>query len=267
MSDLNIVLLQTDIAWEDKQQNVTLLENDYFIHLKPNTFDLLLLPEMFLTGFTMKTQTFYEEMDGKAIKWLKKWAKKLNCQIGGSLIIKEESNFYNRFVIVSEKGVETYYDKAHLFRMGDENHHFTKGQNRVVHQIKGWRILLQVCYDLRFPVFSRNRNINDNKEYDVMLYVANWPKIRSHIWTNLLQARAIENQAYCIGVNRVGVDGNNVEHSGDSMAVSPWGQVMYKALPNQRDIQLIHLKREVLNDIKAKFPAYLDADNFELRLK
>lgn len=264
MTDLNLILCQTDIVWEDKQANIDLIETTIFNYIRSNQADLILLPEMFLTGFTMKTTEFSEKMDGFVVKWMKKWAKVLNCQIGGSLIIEENNQYFNRFVIVSEKGVETYYDKAHLFRMGDENNHFTKGNLRVIHHLKGWNILLQVCYDLRFPVFCRNRTINTEKEYDVVIYVANWPKIRSSIWSNLLQARAIENQVYCLGVNRVGVDGNQVDHSGDSTAINPWGQVVYKALPHQKDIQLIQLKRSVLNDIKTKFPAYLDADDFEL---
>jgi predicted amidohydrolase len=134
----------------------------------------------------------------------------------------------------------------------------------IVYQIKGWNLLLQVCYDLRFPVFSRNRTINNKKEYDVIIYVANWPKIRSFIWANLLQARAIENQVYSIGVNRVGVDVNHIDHSGDSSVINPWGQVIYKSLPNQPDIQLVQLKKSVLENINTKFPAYLDADEFTL---
>jgi predicted amidohydrolase len=264
MNDLNIVLCQTDIVWQNKNANIENIENNYFSHIKANTVDLILLPEMFLTGFTMKTSQFSEKMTGSTIKWLQKWAKTLQTQIGGSLIVEDNNQHFNRFVIMSEKGIETYYDKAHLFRMGDENNHFSKGSNRVVYQLKGWNLLLQVCYDLRFPVFSRNRNINGEKEYDVIIYVANWPKIRSYIWSNLLQARAIENQVYSVGVNRVGVDGNQVDHSGDSTVINPWGQVIYKSLPGQPDIQLVQLKKSVLDYIKTKFPAYLDADEFVL---
>ncbi len=265
MTDLNLILCQTNIVWEDKQANIKQIEDNIFNYIRPNTADLILLPEMFLTGFTMKTAQFCEKMDGFTVKWMQKWAKTKNCQIGGSLIIEENGQYFNRFVVVSEKGIETHYDKAHLFRMGDENKHFSKGNQRIIHHLKGWNILLQVCYDLRFPVFSRNRTINNKKEYDVIVYVANWPKIRSNIWSALLQARAIENQVYCLGINRVGADGNQVEHSGDSTVINPWGQVMYKAIPHQKDIQLIQLKKSVLNDITTKFPAYLDADEFELR--
>jgi len=264
MTDLSIVLCQTNIVWQNKKANVQNIENNYFNHIKSNEVDLILLPEMFLTGFTMDTTQFAEKMTGSTIKWLQQWAKLLNTQIWGSLIIEENDQYFNRFVIVSEKGVETYYDKVHLFRMGDENNHYSQGSNRVVYQLKGWNILLQVCYDLRFPVFSRNKNINGEKEYDVIVYVANWPKVRSYIWSNLLQARAIENQVYSIGVNRVGLDGHQIDHSGDSAVINPWGQVIYKSLPSQPDIQLVQLKKSVLNDIKNKFPAYLDADEFKL---
>ena len=264
MDNLKVVLCQTNISWEDKKENAKHIENKFFNHITPNTVDLILLPEMFLTGFTMKTDEFCEKMDGKTIKWMQKWAKTLNCSIGGSLIIEDNHQYFNRFVMVSEKGVENYYDKAHLFRMGDENNHFSKGNKRVIIELKGWKILLQVCYDLRFPVFSRNQTINNKKEYNVIVYVANWPKVRSNVWSVLLQARAIENQVYAVGVNRVGLDGNNVEHSGDSAVINPWGQVIYKAIPNQEDIQLIELKKSVLQNIEAKFPAFLDADKFIL---
>ena len=266
MDNLRLVTIQSSIIWEDKNANIRHYEQNYLSKLKPGSVDLILLPEMFLTGFSMKTDILFEEMNGFAIKKMQKWAEVLNCQIGGSIIIKENGQYFNRFLIVSKTGVETYYDKAHLFRMGDENNHFSKGTKRIIYNLNGWRLLLQVCYDLRFPVFSRNKTINNDTEYDAVIYIANWPKVRSNIWSNLIQARAIENQAYSIGVNRVGLDGNEVNHSGDSMVVNPWGQILYKAYPNQEDIQLTVLKKSELQNIKDKFPAFLDADNFELKL-
>jgi len=211
----------------------------------------------------MHTKTYSEQMDGPTIKWMQTWAKTLNTQIGGSIIIKENNNFYNRFVIVSTHGVESFYDKNHLFRMGDENNHFTKGENRVIHTIKGWKLLLQICYDLRFPVFSRNQTINAEKEYDAVLYVANWPAVRSEIWSTLLKARAIENQSYCIGVNRIGNDTHDMSHSGNSTITSPWGETT-QLKPNQEEAVTFILKRSIINDINIKFPAYLDANAFSL---
>lgn len=266
MNNLKITLIQTDIIWENVEQNLVRYESNYLSKLKINETDLILFPELFTTGFTMNTGLFYEKMDGKTILWMQKWAKQLNTQIGGSIIIKENNNYYNRFVIVSEKGVETYYDKNHLFRMGDENNHFTKGSDRVIHTLKGWKLLLQVCYDLRFPVFSRNQTINNQTEYDAIIYVANWPAVRSEIWNTLLRARAIENQSYCIGVNRIGKDNNDIAHSGNSVHITPWGEEE-KLTPDQESMKTIQLSKVILNDINAKFPAYLDANEFKLTVK
>jgi predicted amidohydrolase len=261
MHNLKITLIQTDIIWENVPENLSRYETEYLSNLKPGETDLVLFPELFTTGFTMNTVQFCQKMDGKVIHWMQRWAKKLNTQIGGSIIIKENDKYYNRFAIVSENGIETYYDKNHLFRMGDENNHFTKGNTRVIHTIKGWNILLQVCYDLRFPVFSRNQTIKNNKEYDALIYIANWPEVRSDIWSTLLKARAIENQSYCIGVNRIGKDNTNIAHSGDSVSISPWGKEE-KLKSNQENMKTIELSKNELNQIKSKFPAYLDANKF-----
>ena len=266
MNDLKLTLIQTNIIWENCLDNLKRYETNYLSKLKTDETDLILFPELFTTGFTMNTKQFSEKMDGKTIQWMQSWAEKLNTQIGGSLIIEIDQNYYNRFVIVSKHGVETYYDKNHLFRMGNENNHFTKGTKRVIYTIKGWKLLLQVCYDLRFPVFSRNQTIEDQKEYDAVIYIANWPEIRSEIWTTLLKARAIENQAYCIGVNRVGKDGNEITHSGNSTNVSPWGKGEFLK-PNAELMKTITLKKEILDDINTKFPAFLDSNPFQLTVK
>ncbi|NOQ70521.1 MAG: amidohydrolase [Crocinitomix sp.] len=261
MQDLKMGLIQTQQFWEDKAANLAHYEAQFLSKIKPNTVDLILLPEMFNTSFSMKASQFAEEMNGASIEWLMRWAKNLNCQIGGSLIISEEGHYYNRFVIVSQDGIESTYDKRHLFRMVDEHQHFSPGQNRVIHVIKGWPILLQVCYDLRFPVFSRNRFLKDEKEYAAVIYVANWPKKRAFIWKNLIQARAIENQTYSVGLNRVGKDGNGFTYSGDSMLVDPWGNIETSFPANKEHFQIVTLKKSVMDDIKTNFPAYLDADN------
>lgn len=263
MQDLKITTIQTNIIWENSMENRNRYETEYLSKLEIGDTDLILFPELFTTGFTMNTSVYYEPMDGPTITWMRHWATQLDTQIGGSIIIEEDQNYYNRFVIVSKNGVENYYDKTHLFRMGDENNHFTQGNNRVIHTLKGWKILLQVCYDLRFPVFSRNQTLNNKKEYDVALYVANWPAVRSEIWTTLLKARAIENQTYCLGVNRVGKDAHNMAHSGNSALISPWGEIT-PLTTDKENLVTFTLKKSILNDINTKFPAYLDADQFNL---
>ena len=264
MKDLNITLIQTDIIWENIDANLKQYETKYLSKIKPNQTDLILFPELFSTGFSMQTKQLAETMNGKTIKWMQQWADKLNCQIGGSLIIEENNQYFNRFLIVSKNGIETHYDKRHLFRMGEENEHFTAGNNRIIYDLNGWKILLQVCYDLRFPVYARNQTINTEKEYDALIYVANWPEVRSKIWSTLLKARAIENQAYCIGLNRVGVDGNDINHSGNSAIINPWGETVKNLTPNTQFVENIPLQSSVFEDIKTKFPAYLDADQFHL---
>jgi predicted amidohydrolase len=261
MQNLTIALIQTIQFWEDKAANYQHLESQHLNQIEPGAADLVLLPEMFNTGFTMNVKEMYEDMNGEAIEWLHSWAEKLDCQIGGSLIIKADNQYYNRFVIVSPEGILNYYDKRHLFRMAEENDYFTAGKRRVIHQIKGWKILLQVCYDLRFPVFSRNRTIEGQTEYDLVAYIANWPAKRSMVWKNLLQARAIENQAFCIGLNRVGEDGNGIAYSGDAMVIDPWGNVSKPIAENEEDMEIITLDYGVLKGIKSSFPAYLDAES------
>jgi predicted amidohydrolase len=260
MSDLTVGLLQSTQFWEDKQANFTHYENTFLTHLSENQVDLLLFPEMFNTGFSMNVSALAETMQGESIQWLTNWAKKLNCQIGASLIIEENNSFYNRFVIVSPKGPETWYNKRHLFRMASENQHFTPGIERVIYELKGWKLMLQICYDLRFPVFSRNQTIDNQKEYDALIYVANWPEKRSYVWKNLLQARAIENQTYCLGVNRVGSDANGNNYLGDTMVIDPWGNIVEHQNNPTENLIITTLQRKVMDDILINFPAFLDAD-------
>ena len=260
MQDLKVAIIQTQQFWEDKQANLSHYEKQFFSKLTDEKVDLVLLPEMLNTSFSMNTQKLAETEEGETVKWMQSWAAKLNCQIGGTLIIKANKSYYNRFVIVSENGVETRYNKRHLFRMANENEHFSMGQERVVYKLNGWNILLQICYDLRFPVFSRNKTIGEKKEYDLVIYPANWPAKRSAIWSTLLKARAIENQAYCIGVNRVGEDGNGITYSGDSACIDPWGTTDYQFAKNTEAVKILTLRRQVLNDIERQFPAFKDAD-------
>ena len=260
MQDLKVGLIQTNQFWEDKSANFNHLEKTFFKKLKSGNVDLILLPEMFNTGFTMNTENVFETMQGPSIDWLKSWSKNLDCQIGASLVIKEKDQYFNRFVIVGAEGVLNYYDKRHLFRMADEQQHFAAGNKRVIHQIKGWKIMLQVCYDLRFPVFSRNQHRNGHLEYNAMIYIANWPEKRSAVWKNLLRARATENQAYVMGVNRVGTDGNDIPYSGDSALIDPWGNPQVEFEPAKECIHIVNLKTDLVNEVRERFPAYLDAD-------
>jgi predicted amidohydrolase len=260
MQDLKVALIQTKQFWEDKTANFKHFEKTFFRELKPGEVDLILLPEMFNTGFTMNTTNVAEDMTGPSIHWLQKWAGNLNCQIGASLIIEEQGCYYNRFVIVGAEGILNYYDKRHLFRMANEQDHFTAGNRRVIHQLKGWKIMLQVCYDLRFPVFSRNQFREGQLEYDALFYIANWPEKRSGVWANLLRARATENQAYVVGVNRVGTDGNDIPYSGDSAVIDPWGNTQVKMEPNKECLRIITLNKVTLNEVRERFPAYLDSD-------
>jgi len=263
MQNLKITTIQTNIIWENSQKNINRYETQYLSKLNSGETDLILFPELFTTGFTMNTKAYSEKMNGPTITWMQHWAQKLDTQIGGSIIIKENNAYYNRFVIVSKNRIECFYNKNHLFRMGDENNHFTKGKDRVIHTLKGWNLLLQVCYDLRFPVFSRNQIINSEKEYDALLYIANWPEVRSEIWSTLLRARAIENQAYCIGLNRIGKDAHDISHSGNSALITPWGKVT-QLKPSQEHMLTFTLKKSILNNINQKFPAYLDSNAFKI---
>jgi omega-amidase len=267
MENLKVTLIQTDIIWENIPANLKRYEDEYLSKMTAQQSDLILFPELFSTGFSMSTETLAETMDGPTIKWLQKWATKLDTQIGGSLIIKEDYQYFNRFLIVSKNGVEAQYNKKHLFRMGEENNHFTAGNERLIYNLKGWKILLQVCYDLRFPVYSRNQNLEGRLEYDALIYVANWPEVRSSIWTTLLNARAIENQVFCLGLNRVGKDGNNIKHSGNSAIIDPWGNSLKNIEPNVENSTTIELDSKIITTINTRFPAYLDADPFLLTVK
>ncbi len=260
MQDLTIGLVQTQLFWEDKTKNLRHFESSFFEKLKDKRVDLVLLPEMFNTGFSMKVAELGEEMGGETVAWMIDWAQKLDCMIGGSLIVQEGNGYFNRFVVAGKKGVEAFYDKRHLFRMAHENDHFKQGEERTILNIKGWNILLQVCYDLRFPVFSRNKVVDNKRAYDAVFYVANWPKKRSFIWKNLIQARAIENQVFSVGVNRVGQDGKGIDYSGHTMVVDPWGNVAELFEPGREMMKVVKLEKQILEDITNSFPAFLDAD-------
>ncbi len=261
MSSLTITLIQSNLAWEDKAANLRQLE-DKINQADPAT-ELLLLPEMFSTGFSMRPEELAECMEGETVSWMKRIAMAKKIIIAGSLMISEEGKYFNRFIWMLPNGQLGYYDKRHLFAFGKENEHYTAGEKRMVASVKGWRVNLLICYDLRFPVWARQQPKENGAEYDLLLYVANWPERRNHAWKTLLQARAIENQCYVVGVNRVGEDGNGIYHSGDSMVINPLGEPLYHKA-HEEDIFTITLQKEELNTIREKFPFGEDADDFVL---
>lgn len=253
---MKIALFQTEIIWEDPPSNFRDIE-DYVTQLTEQV-DLIVLPETFTTGFSMNVKKFADGT-GETVQWMKNIAIRKNCAISGTVMIKEGNDYFNRHYVVSAEGVITQYDKRHLFRMSRERDHFKQGDRRVVVEVGGFRILLQTCYDLRFPVFSRYKG-----DYDAILYAANWPAIRQLVWETLLRARAIENQAYVIGINRSGgLDGEGLEHNGESCVVDPLGIVKEKmdATPG---IRLVELNIDEVRSWREKFPASQDADPYTI---
>jgi len=265
MKDLKVTIIQFDIVWENKRANFDKLESQFFSKLARNETDLIVLPEMFATGFTMKPDLFYENKSGMTFQWLEKWAIKLNCSIMAGLITKNTENQHqNTCVLVQPNGKLETYHKRHLFRMGEENKHYTGGLDSNIIELKGWKINLQVCYDLRFPVFVRNKMVDGKPGYDAIIYIANWPKVRTYAWTNLLQARSIENQSYVIGVNRVGEDGNGIAHSGESAIIGPQGKHLVSPIVDSESMVSVYLSAESLEKARVVFPVLLDADRFNL---
>ncbi|HEX8461164.1 MAG TPA: amidohydrolase [Segetibacter sp.] len=263
MSTLTLTIIQTELYWEQKEKNLQMLEEK--INSITEKTELVILPEMFSTGFSMKPELHAETMEGETIAWMKRISAQKKVILTGSIIIKDGEDYFNRLIWMLPNGQFGQYDKRHLFAFADEHNHYSSGSKRLIASVKGWKINLLVCYDLRFPVWARQRQHKAEEtsglEYDVLVYVANWPEKRSHMWRTLLQARAIENQSYCIGVNRVGNDGNGIYHSGDSMVVSPLGEVLYHKA-NDEDVFTITLKKEDLETIREKMPFWKDADPF-----
>lgn len=254
---MKVTLIQTDIVWENKEENLrryeTLIKDKYlFFNGKEH---IIILPEMFTTGFTMNPSNFAENMEGETITWMKNISKQYNCAITGSIIIKEQDKYYNRMLWVTNNEVE-FYDKKHLFKYGGEDKSYTAGNERKIVNFFGWRILLLICYDLRFPVWSRYK-----EDYDMIIYVASWPEQRKLAWEVLLQARAIENQCYVIGVNRVGKDIKN-NYTGSSCIINPLGEVQYQIHnTSATNTSIIDLK-EVIK-VRENFPFWNDSDEFK----
>ena len=260
---LTVTLLQTDLFWEDKQRNLNHLTKQMDAAAQA---DLLVLPEMFSTGFSMRSDQLAESMDDETVQWMISRAQDLDSVVCGSVIIRENDNFYNRFIWAQPDGHVQCYDKRHLFRMSEEHQHYAPGNKRIILSIKDFSICPQVCYDLRFPIFSRNTQTIDGAPtavYDLLLYVANWPAARFTHWRALLQARAIENQAYVIGVNRVGTDGNDTVYRGDSCVINHQGEYI-KDMGNQANISTVTLEKAPLETYRSAFPAWRDGDDYHL---
>ncbi|MDG1333317.1 MAG: nitrilase-related carbon-nitrogen hydrolase [Crocinitomicaceae bacterium] len=254
MRDLTITLVQADQIWENVQANL-----DHYESLLADivTTDLIVLPEMFQTSFSMNT-SLAETMDGKSISWLKKFASEKDCAIYTSLMISEGDTFYNRGVFVFPSGEIKTYDKRKTFGLAKENDYFTAGEKEQIVSWKGWNIQLQICYDLRFPEIVRNRiDKNGNPAYDLILYVANWPKKRSAHWNALLKARAIENQSYVVGVNRVGTDANGFDYSGNTQIADALGSVN-SLTPEKEHVKSLVINRQELGSIREMLPFLLD---------
>ena len=261
MSSLTFTLIQSRLHWEDKQANLDMF-GEKIMDIDVPT-EIVVLPEMFSTGFSMKPSRLAEGMDGETVSWMKKVAAAKRVILAGSVIIEENGNYFNRLLWALPDGSLGYYDKRHRFAYAGEDKEYTAGQKRMIAGVKGWKINLQVCYDLRFPVWARQQG-NDVHEYDVLLYVANWPEKRVHAWRTLLTARAIENQCYVIGLNRVGDDGNGIYHSGDSMVIDALGNTMYHKQADE-DIHTITLQKQPLQEIRERFPFSKDADSFMIK--
>lgn len=263
MQDLRVTIIQTDLAWRNPDINLSNFEN-LLSGLKEST-DLIVLPEMFTTGFTVKPQAIAEKTDGRTLRWMKEKALGLNTVLMGSFIVDEKGKYHNRLYAVYPNGRAFFYDKKHLFRMAEEDKQFTPGSEKLVIKVKGWKLSPLICYDLRFPVWSRNRFINDQYEFDCLIYVANWPEVRNFAWKTLLTARAIENQSYVIGVNRIGSDGNGISHSGDSMVIDPWGGLLSKTKAHTESVETITLSAEKLVNFRKNVTFGLDWEKFEIR--
>lgn len=260
---LKIAFIQCDLAWEDRHANIKYFENA--INEIGQSADLILLPEMFDSGFTMRASKVAQPSDGPVLNWMKYMAEKSKALLLGSTVVEEKGNYYNRLFWVEPTGQSDFYDKRHLFRMGDEHKTFTPGGQKLVRSWKGWQICPLTCYDLRFPVWSRNRLVKDKEEleYDLLVFLANWPASRIVVWDTLLKARALENQAYVAGINRIGEDGEGISYNGHSKLFDFKGSVILDSGQGM-NIRIVEIDKQALTTFRRKFPAFLDADSFRI---
>lgn len=254
MENLKITIIQPDIIWENPKVNIE--KYSEWIENISDT-DIIILPEMFTTGFSMNPARLSETMNGISVNWMKNIAKEKDAAVVGTLIIEENSQIFNRSFWVFPNGKFEYFDKRHLFTMGQEHLHYSAGDEKLIVEYKGWRFCPLICYDLRFPVWSRNQ-----ENYDVLIYMANWPAARHHVWKNLLVARAIENQSYCFGINRIGQDGNGLKYQGDSALVSPKGFAEF--LGEKENVHTFAISYSELHNFRKSFPLLNDRDEFHI---
>ena len=254
---LKTVILQVDLAWENREQNLRIFSEK--IKEINEEVDLIVLPEMFSTGFSMNAAALAENVNGPTVEWMQESAKKINAAITGSIIIKENSHFYNRLFFVFPNGTYKTYDKRHTFTLAKEDQTYTAGKKRLIVEYKGWKICPLICYDLRFPVWARN-----TVDYDLLIYVANWPETRIHAWDILLQARAIENMSYCIGVNRTGLDGNDYRYNGHTAAYNCLGKNLCAPDRSSEFTEIVSLDRTSLTETRDKLKFLQDRDSFNL---
>lgn len=259
--NLRVSMVQSHIIWEGRNENLGYY-GELLRRISGKT-DLAVLPETFSTGFTMNIEPLADEADGITVNTIKKWAADYKMAVAGSFIAKDNGKYYNRAFFITPEGDSLFYDKRHLFQMGHEDQYFTAGDKRLVVSYRGWNICLLVCYDLRFPVWSRNVN----NEYDLLIYCANWPEARKKVWKILLQARAIENMSYVCGVNRVGIDGKGFTYRGDSLIISPKGKKLADAGKREEVTRTVSLSMDEVSELRSKFPAWKDADDFTINLK
>lgn len=259
MKDLTITIIQSNLFWEDVAMNLEHFDKKINSIIGPT--DIIVLPEMFTTGFTMNPKQLAETHGGAGLQWMLKKSNLKQCVLIGSISVNHHGKFYNRLYWVNPDGTYKIYDKRHLFKMGNEDKHYTAGKEKLIVEYKGWKICPLICYDLRFPVWSRNDTQNS---YDVLIYTANWPEVRSYPWKQLLIARAIENQSYVVGLNRVGNDGNGYAHSGDSCVINPRGEILTTLPANEECIVTYNLSHNYLQEFRKLFPVLLDGDNFEI---
>lgn len=267
MKDLKITTVQTKLYWEDPVRNLKMFSR-ILNKLPGKSSDIIILPEMFTTGFSMKAEMLAEAPGGLSMQWMEEMASSLKSVICGSIIIYDKKKFYNRFIWMQPDGTVYHYDKRHLFRMAGENEIYSPGNDKRIIEYKGWKICPQVCYDLRFPVYTRNRmqkkNIKGRYDYDLLIYVANWPSARRYAWEQLLIARAIENQCYVAGVNRVGKDAKDNRYAGGSAVIDFKGELLNKKFREGTIIDTSSISMKTLTEFRLKFPVLADADTFQL---
>ena len=257
---LKIASIQTDIIWENSVRN-KIHYDDLLKEIQQ--VDLIIFPEMFTTGFSMNQKKIAEKPDGETVFWMQQHAKTLNTCIIGSIAVNENNHFYNRLYVIKPNEIK-YYDKRYLFSMAQEDRYYSRGEKELVFELKGWKIKPLICYDLRFPLWSKNKYKNNEFEYDILVYVANWPAVRSNAWTSLLKARAIENMSYVIGVNRIGQDANEIKYNGSSRVYDFKGERMDDFMENRPRVQINNLDKSELDSFRNKFPVLKDADDFNL---